>query len=59
MVRSLTSFMNGKPDLLIVLAAVSATGLLFGCTIWLLVLDSSQRKLAVAMPARFLRAAFG
>jgi O-antigen/teichoic acid export membrane protein len=59
MVRSLTSFMSAKPDWLIVVAAVLATGSLLCCSIWVLVLDPSQRKFAVAVPARFLRAAFG
>jgi O-antigen/teichoic acid export membrane protein len=59
MVRSLASLMSAQPDWLIVAAAVLATGLLLCCSVWLLVLDSSQRKLAIAMPARFVRAAFG
>jgi O-antigen/teichoic acid export membrane protein len=58
MVRCVASFMGGKPDWLVVIAAVLATGVLLCGSIWLLVLDSSQRQIAVAMPARFLRAAF-
>jgi O-antigen/teichoic acid export membrane protein len=58
-VRSLTSALSGRPDWLIVMAAGLASGMLLCCSIWLLVLDSSQRRIAVAMPARFLRAAFG
>ncbi len=59
MVRSVVSLMGGRPDWLIVAVAVLATGALLSSSIWLLVLDSSQRKIAVAMPARFLRAALG
>jgi O-antigen/teichoic acid export membrane protein len=58
-VRSVASFMSAKPDWLIVAAAMLAAGSLLGCSIWLLVLDPSQRKFAIAMPARFLRAAIG
>jgi O-antigen/teichoic acid export membrane protein len=59
MVRSLVSFMSAQPDWLIVAAAALTAGSLLCGSIWLLVLDPSQRKLAVAMPARFLRAALG
>jgi hypothetical protein len=51
--------MSAKPDWLIVATAIGASGSLLCCSVWLLVLDSSQRKQAVAVPARFLRAAFG
>jgi len=51
--------MSARPDWLIVSVAVLISGCLLSSSIWLLVLDRSQRRFAIAYPARILRATFG
>lgn len=58
-VHTLTHVMAAKPDWLIVAAAVLTAGFLLCCSVWVLVLDESQRRIAIAMPARILRATSG
>lgn len=58
-VRGVVSSMAAKPDWAIDAAAALVSGVLLCCSIWLLVFDRSQRKTAVAMPARLLRSALG
>jgi O-antigen/teichoic acid export membrane protein len=59
LVQSLTRIMSAQSDWVVVVSGVLIAGGLLAGSIWLLVLDHSQRQFAVAVPARILRATLG
>lgn len=58
-VRGTSIWMAGYKDWTTVVVAMLIAGSLLGCSIWLLVLDKSQRQIAANFPARIVRAALG
>jgi O-antigen/teichoic acid export membrane protein len=58
-VRGASILMSGYRDWTAVVVAMLIAGSFLGCSIWLLVLDKSQRHVAVTFPARIARAALG
>jgi O-antigen/teichoic acid export membrane protein len=59
LVRGASILMAGYRDWMAVVVAMLIAGSLLGCSIWLLVLDKSQRQVAAAFPARLVRATLG
>jgi peptidoglycan biosynthesis protein MviN/MurJ (putative lipid II flippase) len=57
--RGTSIWMAGYRDWMAVVVAMLIAGSLLGCSIWLLVLDKSQRQSAVTFPARIIRASLG